>query len=349
MESREITSGVFIVSKFSKDVFSFLENFTKIAVIFDENSKKYCYPLIKEFIPENHLTIQIQSGEENKNLETCKSVWDKLTENSFDRKSIVLNLGGGVIGDMGGFCAATYKRGISFVQIPTTLLSQVDASVGGKLGIDFNGFKNHIGVFQLPERVLVHPGFIKTLVKEELRSGYAEVIKHFLIADKEKWDLLKQKQLSAQNFDQLIPENILIKNQVVTSDPKEKGLRKILNFGHTIGHAIETHLLFQKPRKLLHGEAIAIGMICETYLSQKLLGLSESDLKEVSDYILQTYGKVELNFDDIDQILPLMQQDKKNEGNRLNFSLLEYNGKAVFDQEISEDMARESLLFYNSL
>ncbi|MBX2842313.1 MAG: 3-dehydroquinate synthase [Flammeovirgaceae bacterium] len=349
MERKELTSGVYLISKFDKNDFSFLENFTKIAVIFDENSKKYCYPVIKDFIPENHIQIKIESGEENKNLETCKSIWDILTNNSFDRKSIVLNLGGGVIGDMGGFCAATYKRGIAFVQIPTTLLSQVDASVGGKLGIDFNGFKNHIGVFQLPERVLVHPRFIKTLVKEELRSGYAEVIKHFLIADKAKWEALRQKPINNQDFDSLIPENILIKDQVVTSDPKEKGLRKILNFGHTIGHAIETHFLFQKSKKLLHGEAIAIGMICETYLSQKILGLSESDLDEVTEYVLNTYGKVEISSVDLDYIIPHMQQDKKNEGNRLNFSLLESNGKALFDQEISEEMAKESINFYNSL
>ncbi len=237
-------------------------SYTKIQVIVDENTFKYCYPSIKPFL-EKHNIIKIKSGESQKNLETCQKIWQAMTDNELDRHSIVINLGGGVIGDMGGFCASTYKRGIDFIQIPTTLLSQVDASVGGKLGIDFQGLKNHIGVFQIPNAVLIDADFLKTLSYNELRSGFAEVIKHCLIMDGKKWDEIRRKDFEEQELEDLIAHSVNIKQHIVEADPTEKGLRKILNFGHTLGHAIETYFLGKPKLHLLHGEAIAAGMICE--------------------------------------------------------------------------------------
>ena len=202
-------------------------DFTQLAVLVDENTRAHCYPLVQAFLPE-HLLIQITSGEENKNLRTCEHIWEQFTSNNFDRKALLINLGGGVIGDMGGFCAVTYKRGIRFINIPTTLLAAVDANVGGKLGIDFMGFKNHLGFFQDPETVLIDPIFLKTLVPRELRSGFAEVIKHGLIADADYFEQTTAHGLDIENWEAVIAHSVEIKNEVVKTDPKEAGLRKIL-------------------------------------------------------------------------------------------------------------------------
>lgn len=330
-------------------IFDEIHSYTKVAVIVDENTVRDCYPLVKSFLPADHVLIQIESGEENKTLETCTKIWQALTNHKFDRKGFVLDLGGGVIGDMGGFCASTYKRGLDFWQIPTTLLSQVDASVGGKLGIDFGKLKNHIGMFRVPDRVVICPAFLKTLPWAELRSGFAEVIKHCLIADAEEWKNVSSKSLDEQNWEEVIPRSVGIKKKVVESDPTEKGLRKILNFGHTIGHAVESFLLDVPGRKLLHGEAIALGMICEAYLSVKKAGLSQEELDELSAYILQTYGKVILNDDDIPPLQEWMLQDKKNEGLKINCSLLKAIGHAEINYIIDWDEIVESLDYYRGL
>ncbi|GAA4847233.1 3-dehydroquinate synthase [Algivirga pacifica] len=342
------TNRVSFKQKLDAAVFEELQRYTKVAVIVDENTVTHCYPKIKQWLPE-HTVIQIQSGEENKTIETCTKIWQALTDARFDRKSFVLNLGGGVIGDMGGFCASTYKRGIDFWQMPTTLLSQVDASVGGKLGVDFGKLKNHIGIFRVPDHVVICPDFLETLPQNELRSGYAEVIKHGLIANKEEWQDLSSKSLLEQDWEGVIQRSVAIKKNVVENDPTEKGLRKILNFGHTIGHAIESYLLDISGRKLLHGEAIAIGMICEAYLSVKKAGLPESELDSIQDYILKVYGKVELTDADIPHLQDYMLQDKKNEGEKINCSLLEATGDCGFDYVVSWDEAKESIAYYMSL
>ncbi|MEM6829454.1 MAG: 3-dehydroquinate synthase family protein, partial [Bacteroidota bacterium] len=212
----------------------------KIAVLVDENTFEHCLPLVKV---EGTSIIQIESGESNKNLETCSHIWSHMTQHAFTRKSLLVNLGGGVIGDMGGFAASTYKRGIKFVNMPSTLLSQVDASIGGKLGIDFEGLKNHIGLFREPDHVIVYPGFLATLPQREMKSGFAEVIKHSLIADKTHWEYLKTTTFNDLNWNEMIPKSIAIKQEVVSKDPTEQGYRKVLNFGHTLGHAIESHFL----------------------------------------------------------------------------------------------------------
>lgn len=321
--------------------------YSKVAVLVDENTLRHCYPIISREIPD-HLLIEIQSGEVNKTLLTCEKIWTALTENHFDRKSLLINLGGGVIGDMGGFCAVTYKRGIDFINIPTTLLAAVDANIGGKLGIDFKGFKNHLGFFQDPNEVFIDPVFLNSLDERELRSGFAEVIKHGLIIDKDYFNEVMKDGLNQSNWNAVIAHSVHIKNEVVTKDPREKGLRKILNFGHTVGHAIESFYL-DSDNHLLHGEAIAIGMICEAYLSSKLLGMADAELKIITNSIKQTYPNLNIYKGDFTSIIKLMYQDKKNVNSFLNHSLLYEIGRAGYDVAVDEKDVMDSLFYYTKL
>jgi 3-dehydroquinate synthase len=270
-----------------------------------------------------------------------------MTAAELDRHALVINIGGGVIGDMGGFCAAVYKRGIDFIQVPTTLLSQVDASVGGKLGIDFNGFKNHLGVFNIPKSVLIDPFFLKTLPEREIRSGFAEIIKHCLIADGDKWKAIRQNDFEEQNWPDLIAHSIKIKEEIVNQDPTEKGLRKILNFGHTLGHAVETYFLGKgENERLYHGEAIAVGMIMESYLSYKKSLIDNKTLIDIEEFIFATYGKVQIKEQDVEPIIALTRQDKKNRGSEVRFSLLEGAGKCVYDITVSVQEMRKAVAYY---
>lgn len=336
-----------IIAPFEKSIAEYLhdKNYSKIILLADDHTKKLCYPVIKDFLPK-HEVIVVKSGEENKNLSTCEQIWSAMTKAQLDRHALVLNLGGGVIGDMGGFCAATYKRGIDFVQIPTTLLSQVDASVGGKLGIDFQGFKNHLGVFTLPKAVLIDPIFLKTLPERELRSGFAEIIKHCLIQDAEKWNEIRRKDLSEQNLEDLIAHSVEIKKKVVAQDPTEKGLRKILNFGHTLGHAVETYFLDKGKNRLLHGEAIAVGMICESYIALKRKMIDEKALNQIEEYIFAIYGKAPLKASDIEEIIHHTFQDKKNLGKQVRFSILDAIGSCAYDVVVNKAEMKKALEYY---
>ena len=327
--------------------FFYTSKFSQVAVLVDENTLEHCYPMVKEFMPR-HVLIEIKSGEVNKTLSTCEKIWSKLTESAFDRKSLLVNLGGGVIGDMGGFCASAYKRGISFINIPTTLLASVDASVGGKLGIDFHGFKNHIGFFQEPDAVLIDPIFLQTLPYRQLCSGFAEVIKHGLIADHDYYAQVISKGLDQENWNAVIAHSVEIKKAIVAEDPKETGLRKILNFGHTVGHAIESHYL-ETEEPLLHGEAISIGMICEAFLSTKLCGLGNDDLKSISLSVLKVFGHFPLHKKGFPSMLKRMYQDKKNISNALNHSLIQKIGVATYDIAVDEKDVLDSLFYYNQL
>lgn len=345
-----IPSNIFIGKSAKNSISDFLDkhNFSKIGVLVDENTLKHCYPLISPYLP-SHFLIQVKSGEEHKNLDSCAHIWKTMTEQQLDRKALLINLGGGVIGDMGGFCAATYKRGISFIQIPTTLLSMVDASVGGKLGVDFDGFKNHIGVFQEPLAVFIDPSFLSTLHKDEQRSGFAEIIKHNLIADHDAWVQMKSRTIADFDWESTIEHSVAIKAHVVAKDPTEKGLRKILNFGHTLGHAVESYFLAIPSKKLLHGEAIAIGMIVESWLACERKFITPTELKEITLYILKIYGKVNISPEEVKQIVPLTLQDKKNESNTILFSLLEKIGKANYNIDIAEHEMYDAMYYYISL
>ncbi len=319
-------------------------NFTNVAVLVDENTHRHCYPLLRDHLPE-HTLVQIKSGEIHKNIETCVSIWSVLTQQSFDRKGIMINLGGGVIGDMGGFCARTYKRGISFINVPTTLLAQVDASAGGKLGIDFEHFKNHIGLFSEPDQVIIDPVFLQTLSARELRSGYAEVIKHNLIADKAGWEKIKNTPFEQLDWKAIIQHSVKLKQNVTDQDPTEKGIRKILNFGHTIGHAVESFLM-QRNRAILHGEAVAVGMIAEAQASYALGFINAASLEEITSYILSIFEKVLLSSEDIQTICEYAVQDKKNKSNRILAALLKEVGNASWDIEISPAEIDQSLKYY---
>lgn len=340
----EITNDVKVNLK------DFLEkkSYSSIALLCDENTYEQCLPRIIESLPE-HWLIQIESGEENKNINTCQQIWQAFTEGNFDRNSLLINLGGGVIGDMGGFAASTFKRGIDFINIPTTLLAQVDASVGGKLGIDFMGFKNHIGLFKEPEVIIIDSVFFETLPAVEVRSGFAEVIKHGLIADRNYWESIADLDTQNAKWDKIVEHSVEIKRKVVKEDPFESGLRKILNFGHTIGHGIESTYLEHPNGRLLHGEAIAKGMICEAFLATKKTGLSKNDLDIISNYLLKVFGHEKIDETLFENIIQLIYQDKKNTGKIINSSLLQSIGKCAVNIPIGEPDIIDSLFYYNSL
>ena len=324
--------------------------FSKVFVLVDDNTEQFCLPLLKRALPKYTLhVLRVPAGELHKNIHTAQTIWEQLMVAKADRKSLLINLGGGVIGDMGGFCAGTFKRGIQFVQIPTTLLSQVDASIGGKLGIDFAEIKNSIGLFKNPGAVFIDPVFLQTLSSREIRSGFAEIIKHSLINDLKQWEQLKQmKGLAEADWQAILSPSLKVKQRIVDIDPYEKGLRKALNFGHTIGHAVESYFLPTKAR-LLHGEAIAIGMICETYISQQLVGLAPEMAQEVEQFILQQYGKVEIPRNSYPQLLQLMKNDKKNEANTINFSCIAPIGSVHINQTAGTGLIEESLEHYRQL
>jgi 3-dehydroquinate synthase len=321
------------------------KRYSSITVLVDDQTAIHCYPLIRTVLPTHHI-VQIPSGEEFKNLATCTLIWQKLTDRQVDRHGLMIILGGGVLGDMAGFCAATFKRGIDFLLIPTTLLAQVDASVGGKLGIDFNHFKNHIGVFQLPVATLVAPAFLKTLPLAEMRSGFAEVIKHTLIDSLEAWKAIHVQSWEKLDWKNVIQHSIQLKEAITREDPTEKGMRKVLNLGHTIGHAIETASL-ETNQRLLHGEAVAIGLIMEAFISHQKGWLANEQLTQITTYILGIFGKKGSNLM-IEVILKNVFQDKKNRGNRILAVLLQEIGKPAWDVEISEEEIRSSWEYYLS-
>ncbi|MBT5353517.1 MAG: 3-dehydroquinate synthase [Flavobacteriales bacterium] len=305
-----------------------VSQYSKIGILVDENTKEFCLPLLSEI--KKSVIIEIKSGEENKNIDSCNLIWEALTKNCFDRNSLLINLGGGVIGDMGGFCASTYKRGIEFIQIPTSLLAMVDASVGGKLGVDFNGLKNQVGLFSNPKSVIINPKFLETLPEDELRSGFAEVVKHALIVDKNLWNHLKNNPFQDLDWEEIIESSVQIKNKIVMSDPKEKGERKKLNFGHTFGHAIESYYL-QKGTPILHGEAIFVGIILESELSS----LSVSEKNDIKNYILSNFSLPYTPSKS--NLLNFLRNDKKNFEEKINFSLLEGIGNCTINNLFSED------------
>ncbi len=324
--------------------------YSKIVILVDENTQEHCLPvLLKNSNIKNPELIKISSGEIYKNIETCSIIWQQMINKQVDRNAVVINLGGGVIGDMGGFCASTFKRGVDFIQMPTTLLSQVDSSIGGKLGIDFGAIKNSVGLFKNPKAVFIFPGFLESLPTKEIRSGFAEMIKHGLVADAQIWKELKAIE-NFQNVDWFkhITPSLKIKKQIVEADPFEKNVRKKLNFGHTIGHAMES-LALNTAKPLLHGEAIAAGMICEAWLSVENAGLSEEALDEFVDYILKLYGKFDLKEKDFPELLSLMKNDKKNEGSAINFTMMLKPGEASINHTCTEKSILESLKFYIKL
>ena len=302
--------------------------YSEVAILVDENTRKNCLNKLPK-IP-NSKVIEIKSGEKNKNISTCNFIWQELTNHNFSKNSLLINLGGGVIGDMGGFCAATYKRGIDFIQIPTTLLAMTDASIGGKLGVDLLALKNQIGLFTNPKSVLIYPDFLESLPLNQLKSGFAEVLKHALISDKNLWNEILNTSFEKLNWNEIILLSVEIKNKIVLSDPKEKGERRKLNFGHTYGHAIESFYL-KKSTPILHGQAIALGMLIES----KMSSLSESEKVEITAFILSNFT---LPYNPAkNQLINFMRNDKKNLDEKINFTLLDGIGSCTINNFFSED------------
>jgi 3-dehydroquinate synthase len=333
---------------FNETSFLFLENllqpdvYSKIFVLVDENTNEYCLPYFLSNLPtEIEIEIiEIEAGEENKNMYTCIDLWHTLIDLEADRKSILLNLGGGVITDIGGFVASTFKRGIDFINIPTTLLAMVDASVGGKTGVDLGNLKNQIGVINEPKSVIILSKFLETLPSNQMRSGLAEMLKHGLIYDKLYWDKLKNlNDLNTDDLDILIKQSIEIKNEIVSQDLKENGIRKALNFGHTLGHAIESYFLESEDKKqLLHGEAIAVGMILESHISYQSNFISKDDFAEIKYIITDIFEKIIFNESDIQNIMNLLIFDKKNEFGNVQFTLLNKIGESKINQIVDESL-----------
>ncbi len=324
----------------------------KVFLVTDQTAAGFCLPLIQPVIDEFSLKmLAIPSGEENKNIQSVGLVWDFLSNNGADRKSLLLNLGGGMLTDLGGFAASTFKRGLDFVNIPTTLLAQVDASIGGKTGFNFNGLKNEIGVFMEPDSVLINTNFLKTIDFENFLSGYAEMLKHGLIKSPEHWNELLAFDFGNIDYDalqEIIAHSVAIKEWHVLNDLTEQNIRKALNFGHTIGHAFESYAM-KTGRPVLHGYAVVYGMIAELYLSVKQCGLSIDELNRISVWLLGQYGKFEIQKSDFEALYQLMTHDKKNEGRRINFTLIPEIGKVEINVDCSKELIVEALEYYKSL
>lgn len=295
--------------------------------------------------------MEMPNGEDHKSIDICTGVWEVLSEYNADRKSLLINLGGGVVTDLGGFVASTYMRGITYINIPTTLLAMVDASVGGKTGVDLGVLKNQIGVINEGKMVGIDTSYLDTLPQNEMVSGYAEMLKHGLIYDKNYWNTLTHlENLDLNDLDRLIHESVMIKNNVVTADPSEQGKRKILNFGHTLGHAIESYFLENADKTpMLHGEAIAIGMILEAYVSMTVCGLNKTELETISTGILKTFSKVEFTKMDQESIISLLKYDKKNSHGIIKFVLLEAIGQPKIDCTVSNELIYEAFAYYANL
>ena len=324
-------------------------SYSLIFVLVDSNPHDHCLPTFLSEM-ETDVTveiIEIEPGEENKTIDTCVGVWNALSELGADRRSLMINLGGGVVTDLGGFVACTFKRGIDYINVPTSLLSMVDASVGGKTGVDLGSLKNQVGVIDSGEMVLIHTEFLKTLPQDQMISGFAEMLKHGLISDRKYWNqLLKHQSIFNNDLDQLVYDSVIIKKDIVVKDPFEKNVRKHLNFGHTLGHAIESYFLDNRSEQLLHGEAIAIGMIMESFLSMKLLGLSEEDLNEITQAILSFYNPVIIEKSEEESIVELLKHDKKNEFGKIQFVLLNAIGQPKINVEVPNEMIADAFSFY---
>lgn len=320
----------------------------RIFVLVDETTNKLCWSLVKDYLClKDAQTIIIGATDRRKNLDTLVHVWESLQQGKATRHSLLINLGGGMVTDLGGFAASTYKRGINFINIPTTLLAMVDASVGGKTGINFGGLKNEIGVFNDAEFVLLDTNWLRTLDEENIRSGYAEMLKHGLIADDTMWAELINFNLAQPNLRQLasmLHKSVRIKERIVAEDPHEKGIRKALNLGHTFGHAFESWAMKRQP--ILHGYAVAFGLIAELYLATIRTDFPTERMRQTVNFIRAYYGSLPITCNDYPELIELMHHDKKNRGNEINVTLLGGIGDIRIDQTITEEDIKEALDFF---
>ncbi|MEI6574540.1 MAG: 3-dehydroquinate synthase family protein, partial [Bacteroidota bacterium] len=321
-------------------------------ILVDNNTQKHCLPIVMGLMPhpENVSHMSIPAGEAYKSITSCERLWEELSEKGADRNSLLINLGGGVICDLGGFVASTFKRGIRFINIPTTLLSQVDAAIGGKVGVDLAVIKNQIGLFAHPLGIYINLSFLDTLDEREKRSGFAEMIKIALIADKALWeDFIRIGYPASLTDANLISRVINIKENITESDLYERGPRKTLNYGHTTGHALESWFLSPERERILHGEAVAAGMLIESWLSARLGGLSDHEFSEIDQFLCDIFPMIQLTDIDLKGIINGMVHDKKNRMGRNNFTLLEGIGHAITDNFPGPELIQESLEWYQKL
>jgi 3-dehydroquinate synthase len=350
----EYNASIIVTSELENELGKILSNYPedKVFLVTEQNCDKLCVPLISQTPGFGHLKkVVILAGEENKKLSSVEKIWLFLSQNGADRKSLVVNLGGGMLTDLGSFAASTMKRGMDFVNIPTTLLAQVDASVGGKTGFNFNGLKNEIGIINQPNTVLIDTRFLQTIDAQNFISGYAEMIKHGLINSQEHLNEVRNFDLKNIDFELLrgiIARSVAIKDSFVFRDPNERNIRKALNFGHTIGHAFES-LALESGHPILHGYAVAYGMIAELYLSHKICNLPKAILDELSDWLITTYGKYAINDSQFEAFYQLMTHDKKNEGTRVNFTLIPSIGEVAINQNCDKKLVFEALEYYKQL
>ena len=314
----------------------------------DETTQKACVPLIADFdCLKGAQTIIIGATDTHKTLESLAHVWEELGKGGATRHTLLINIGGGMVTDLGGFAASTFKRGINYINIPTTLLSMVDASVGGKTGINFRGLKNEIGVFNNAASVILDTQFLRTLDQENIHSGYAEMLKHGLISNEQMWAELLNYDIETPDFgllQSMVEESVAVKQRIVTEDPTEQGIRKALNLGHTAGHAFESFALQKHP--ILHGYAVAYGLICELYLSAVKTGFPSDKMHQTVSFIKAHYGKMTITCDDYPTLLELMTHDKKNTAGIINFTLLGGIGDIRINQTATKEEIYEALDFY---
>lgn len=319
-------------------------------VLCDETTERLCLPVVSDFeCMKNAQRIVIPATDTHKTLESLSHVWSELQRMGATRHSLMVNLGGGMVTDLGGFAASTFKRGIPYINIPTTLLSMVDASVGGKTGINFGGLKNEIGVFNNARSVILDTTFLRTMDHENICSGYAEMLKHGLINNEEMWAELMNFSLelsdeSLEKLGRMVAESVAVKERIVTEDPTEHGIRKALNLGHTAGHAFESLALERKA--VLHGYAVAWGMIVELYLCCVKTGFPQEKMRQTVAFIKENYGRMAITCDDYPHLIELMHHDKKNEGNSIIFTLLGSIGDIRINQTATEEEIMEALDFY---
>lgn len=326
-----------------------LKKYSKIVVLADEITADLIVPAVLSEIATTTTIeiIEIETGEKEKNINTCIQLWEALQDIEADKKTLLLNVGGGVVCDLGGFIAATFKRGISFINMPTTLLAMVDAAIGGKNGIDLGNIKNQIGTLYYPEAVLINTEYLDTLPENQWRSGFAEMLKHGLIYDKKHWNKLIQFEIfNKEQIKEQIKESVNIKCEIVKKDPEEKNIRKALNFGHTLGHAIESYFLNTKP--ILHGEAIACGIVLESYLSSKKISLNNTDLKLIKATIQKYFKPIDFSKKDILEIYNLLIFDKKNENGIIQFVTLNEIGNIEINQTFDFQDIEEAFEFYKN-
>ncbi|MBP6065849.1 MAG: 3-dehydroquinate synthase [Bacteroides sp.] len=321
----------------------------KLFILTDEHTSRLCMPVLRQtnYLKEA-VEITIGAGDVHKTLESLAAVWQVLSSQGATRHSLLINIGGGMVTDLGGFAAATFKRGITYINIPTTLLAMVDASVGGKTGINFNGLKNEVGVFAPAASVLIETEFLRSLNAENFISGYAEMLKHGLISNTEHWAELLNFNTQAIDYDhlkQLVGQSVQIKEEIVMQDPFEHGIRKALNLGHTAGHAIES-LALAENRPLLHGYAVAWGIVCELYLSHIKAGFPKDKMRQTIQFIQENYGVFAFDCKQYDQLYALMQHDKKNTAGAINFTLLEDIGVIRINQTADKETIFEMFDFY---